>query len=345
MIGNPPWDVMTPSSQEFFTEYDPLFRTYEKQEALRRQQRIFAEIPDAMQDWERYNAFFEAMSNWAGKVADPFAMTLARGNEERSLQTAWEKHRQQHVGFADPAHPFHLQGSADLNSYKLFAEVFWHLLRQGGRLGVILPTGIYSDFGTKDLRETRLVKGRIELIYAFQNEKRVFSAAHHSFEQVALFATKGGSTRGFLTRFRMGVGDSPHAHELPDDILKRDDAAMCFTPEDVRRTSPKTLILVELRSDRDLAIFRTSYATSIRPLIRKRDGCHRWKPEEFGPDDPRHGWTWDHCRADAVALLGSEVAVEKYVRGDDQKPEKEAPPPKATDLFGQPLGPRQGNLF
>src|SRR5262249_12098177 len=28
------------------------------------------------------------------------------------------------------------------------------------------------------------------------------------------------------------------------------------------------------------------------PLIRKRDGCHRWKPEEFGKDDPRYGWTW-----------------------------------------------------
>jgi hypothetical protein len=51
------------------------------------------------------------------------------------------------------------------------------------------------------------------------------------------------------------------------------------------------------------------------PLIRKRDGCHRWQPEEFGTDDPRHGWTWDHCRQDALALLGSEDAVRKYVEG------------------------------
>jgi hypothetical protein len=264
LLGNPPWDVMKPNSQEFFTEFDPLYRTLDKQAALRRQKELSDTVPGVRDQWDEYNARFKALSNWAGKVAQPFDVTLARGGEEKGLKAAWEKHRQQHVGFADAAHPFHLQGSADLNSYKLFTEVFWHLLRHGGRLGVILPTGIYSDFGTKDLRETLLTKGQIDFIYGFQNEKRVFSAAHHSFKQVALFATRGGSTRGFLTRFRMGVGNSPHAHELPDDLLNRDHAAMCFTPEDVKRNSPKTLSLVELGSERDLAIFRTIYEHSIR---------------------------------------------------------------------------------
>src|SRR5271157_3800275 len=48
-------------------------------------------------------------------------------------------------------------------------------------------------------------------------------------------------------------------------------------------------------------------------LIAKRDGCHVWKPENFPEDDPRHGWTWDDCWNDAVALLGSEEAVRKYL--------------------------------
>lgn len=50
------------------------------------------------------------------------------------------------------------------------------------------------------------------------------------------------------------------------------------------------------------------------PLIFKRGGCHIWKPEEFTEDDPRYGWTWDHCRQDAIALLGSEQALEEYIR-------------------------------
>ena len=41
MIGNPPWDVMKPNSQEFFTEFDPLYRTYDKQAAFRKQKELF----------------------------------------------------------------------------------------------------------------------------------------------------------------------------------------------------------------------------------------------------------------------------------------------------------------
>ena len=47
----------------------------------------------------------------------------------------------------------------------------------------------------------------------------------------------------------MGVGDSPEAHEIPDDILAAiDAAAMSFTPDDVQQNSPKSLSLVELES-------------------------------------------------------------------------------------------------
>ncbi len=146
----------------------------------------------------------------------------------------------------------------------MFAEAFWRLPKADSRLGVILPTGIYSDFGTKDLREELLLRGRLDFLYAFQNEKKIFSAADHRYKQTALLATKGGHTESFQARFRMGVGDSPEAHEIPDDLLRNDSLAMRFTPDDVRKNSPKSLSLVELRSQRDLDIFRKIYDHSIR---------------------------------------------------------------------------------
>ena len=86
--------------------------------------------------------------------------------------------------------------------------------------------------------------------------------------------------------------------------------------------------------------------TGPDPLIRKRDGCHRWKPEEFGKDDPRYGWTWDHCWQDAVALLGGENAVREYVEGKkEQQTTKEPRTDGPTDLYGQPLPPKQAKLF
>ncbi len=59
------------------------------------------------------------------------------------------------------------------------------------------------------------------------------------------------------------------------------------------------------------------------PLILKREGCHVWKPENFPPNDLRHGWTWDDCWNDAIALLGSKEAVEKYIA---EKPDTTAKP-------------------
>ena len=291
MIGNPPWDVMKPNSQEFFTDFDPLYRTYDKQAALRKQTAMFDSIPVVSEQWDEYNARFKSLANWARSAADPFDLLLARGSQGTGLAAVWAKRRLSRLGYADPEHPYRLQGSADLNSYKMFAEVFWNLMKLDGRLGVILPTGIYSDFGTKDLRETLLFRGRIDFIYAFQNEKKIFTAADHRYKQVALFVSKGGKTESFRTRFRMGVGDSPEAHELPDDILEvvgglwmvggetpkgsipsspstihhqPTTKSMVFTPDDIRTNSPKTLSLVELKSDRDLAIFRKIYARSIR---------------------------------------------------------------------------------
>jgi hypothetical protein len=263
VIGNPPWDVMKPNSQEFFSDYDPLYRMHDKQAALRQQRQLFAADPAIERRWLDYNATFRALANWAANAADPFDVTLARGKEGEQLKAAWESRRKTRPGYAAPEHPFRLQGSADVNSYKMFAELFWHLLRPGGRLGAILPTGLYSDFGTRSLREELLFRGQLEFMYAFQNEKKIFVAADHRFKQAAVFATKGGSTTEFRARFRMGVGDSPQSHEIPDDILGRD-GGLTFTPETVRANSPKTLSLVELRTPRDLEIFEKIYANSIR---------------------------------------------------------------------------------
>ena len=78
------------------------------------------------------------------------------------------------------------------------------------------------------------------------------------------------------------------------------------------------------------------------PLILKRDGCHVWKPENFPPDDPRHGWTWDDCWNDAVALLGSEEAVGKYIEGTAQAP---ADPNRAARSSRRSSSAAQPRLF
>ncbi len=46
-----------------------------------------------------------------------------------------------------------MQGRGDLNTYKLFLERNLALLRDDGGLGQVLPSGVYTDLGSKELRE------------------------------------------------------------------------------------------------------------------------------------------------------------------------------------------------
>ena len=75
------------------------------------------------------------------------------------------------------------------------------------------------------------------------------------------------------------------------------------------------------------------------PLISKRRGCPVWEPEKFTPDDPRFGWTWEHCWNDAVALLGSEQAVQEVVSGAAENNAKKELAHKTEEL------PIPGGLF
>jgi hypothetical protein len=214
--------------------------------------------------WNEYNARFKALGNWVRNVAEPFDLALVKGKEGVALASAWARRRQERKGFADPSHQFRLQGSADLNSYKMFTEVFWNLLKPQGRFGVILPSGLYSDLGSKDLREALLYRGQIDFLYAFQNEKRVFPAVFHGFVQIALFAERRTSSSPFRCLFRLGVGDSPAVQEIPVDILRKSADAMEFTPEDIGTNCPRSLSFVELRSRRDADLFGTVYRNSLR---------------------------------------------------------------------------------
>ena len=36
VLANPPWELLQTNSKEFYTNFDPLFKTYKKQDALRR---------------------------------------------------------------------------------------------------------------------------------------------------------------------------------------------------------------------------------------------------------------------------------------------------------------------
>ena len=321
-IGNPPWEVQKPNSKEFFSDVDPLYRGYGKQEALDRQVEYFRNDAQVEQDWLAYCARLKARSNWVKYAAHPFGDQIRFDkdkNEHHAFPLAklfaqsaadhklWADLRKGRSGFADPAHPFLHQGSADLNTYKMFLEAGQALLRNGGRLALLVPSGIYSDKGAGALRHLFLNRSRWSHLYAFQNERFIFGAVHHAFKVAAIQVEKNGSSGSLRTRFRLGPGDSPEAHELETDI-PNEGGYLSVSVGEIEEFSPHSGAILEIRTPRDLGIAKKLYANGVLLGDKSAEGWSlryttefhmtndsalfppRWKWEEKGyrPDEYGH---------------------------------------------------------
>jgi hypothetical protein len=271
IVGNPPWEIQKPNSKEFFSNIDPLYRTYGKQEALDCQLQYFEADSTIEEDWLAYCARLKALSNWSKFVAyafgddeaasSKFSLSRRKAEAER-LATEWRRQRAKRTGYSDPEHPFRYQGSADVNTYKMFAELAHALTREGGRFSLIIPSGIYTDKGSGSLRRLFLNRCEWTHLYAFQNERFIFSAIDHRNKMVIISVNKGGRTESIATRFRLGPGDSPEAQELMTDAL--DDARFLSVPAaQIKRFSPNTGALLEVRTERDLKILEKMYANGV----------------------------------------------------------------------------------
>jgi hypothetical protein len=71
---------------------------------------------------------------------------------------------------------FDLTAVGDLNTYALFAELFLNLIGQGGRAGLIVPTGIATDNSTKAYFDAISSGGRLVSLYDFENRGGLFPA-------------------------------------------------------------------------------------------------------------------------------------------------------------------------
>ena len=263
VLGNPPWDIAKPNSMEFFSDIDPLYRSYGKQEALRKQKDYF-ESEEVEDRWLVYQSKFRARSNFTSHAARPFGdpkgaekasqrFSIVPGSLGTELHSRWRETREGSVGYCDTEHPFRHQGSADQNLYKLFLEAAHNLLQPQGRLGFLVPSGLYSDHGTRALRDLFLERCRWEWMFSVENRRKIFPI-HRSYKFNPVIVEKSGSTDAIRTAFmRHDIGDWERAEEH----------AISYDGDQVRRFSPKSRALLEIRSNRDLGILGKIYENAV----------------------------------------------------------------------------------
>jgi hypothetical protein len=244
-VGNPPWDVLEPKTQEFYSKYDVNFRSLDKKEAADRIKELHEQNTSLDTQWASYEALFHEGSAWFKEPAAYTALT---------------------------------KGKIDL--YKAFLERFFQVLRKDGHLGIVCPSGLYTDEGAFPLRKLFFEQSRIQCLYCFENRwPAVFEAVDNRFKFILFSTQRGGSTEKFKCAFMQ--------HD-PMRLPMIEAKAAEVTYEQVLQFSPEALALVEFKQQEDANVVVKLYTDN--PLLNevRPDSWNFKQSYEFNLTTHRH---------------------------------------------------------
>lgn len=217
-VGNPPWDLSSANHQEFFSSYDKEFRSLNRQQSLRRIKKICDQNKMISDKWSIHRKVIDEQNNY---FREPSAYTGTPSGRS--------------------------------NLYQYFLLRCFDLLGIDGQLGLIIPSGVYTDKGCQPLREYFFKYSRVSFLYCFENRLSVFNI-HRSFKFVLLGIQKGGNTNHFKCAFMV--------HD-PEQLLEIDRNALEMRMSDIRKFSPDTLAVMEFRNKKHANISTLMYTNSI----------------------------------------------------------------------------------
>src|SRR5260221_4894741 len=103
------------------------------------------------------------------------------------------------VRFTRDSGIYSAQSDGHANRYQLFVERAVALARPGGRIGLVLPSGLATDYGSARLRQRLLADCDVDALVGIDNRRGIF-AIHRSVRFVLLTGSRGGPTRSIAFR-------------------------------------------------------------------------------------------------------------------------------------------------
>jgi hypothetical protein len=222
IITNPPWEVFKPESKEFFAEYSNVvtknkmdLKTFDKEKAK------ILKDKEILSAWLKYQSRFPHLAEYFRK-AKQFQNQTSIINGKKA--------------------------AANNNLYKLFVEQSFNLLRKGGYSGIVIPASIYTDIGSKQLRELLFDGSKVTGLFCFENRKEIFENVHRSFKFVVLSFEKGGRTKSFPAAFMR--------HDVSELVNFPTYGAVNISVDVVKKLSPDAYSLFEFKSEAEKVILK-----------------------------------------------------------------------------------------
>ena len=195
VLGNPPWETMSPDQKEFFSTYDPEVRFM----APTDQKAAFDQLlehPSIAEKWEEYCRDLYAAVHFM-KSSGRYRL-FAPGN----------------------------LGKGDFNVYRMFVETALAATREGCVAAQFVPEGLYNGANATAIRLEIFENFRLEKLAGFENSKGIWFPSIDTRTKFCLYvAWKGGHTDQFGAVFRVNSTErlqafsSSRGLSIPVDVV------------------------------------------------------------------------------------------------------------------------------
>jgi hypothetical protein len=185
--------------------------------------------------------------------------------------------------FTRDAGVYSAQSDGHANRYQLFVERAMALTKSGGRLGLVLPSGLVTDRGSAPLRRMLLSRCDVDAIVGFDNHRGVFPI-HRSMRFVLVTASQGAPTRRIACR--LGLDDPAELESIGEEPAESSPwFPIHLTPAVLARLSGDDLAIPHVRTPLDLRI--VDRAVALFPLLGSAAGWSAEFGRELNASDDR----------------------------------------------------------
>jgi len=194
-----------------------------------------------------------------------------------------------------------------LNTYQVFAGLVRQLVSGRGRVGVVLPTGIATDYFNQDYFSALVSEGVLASLYDFENRQGLFPGVHRSYK-FSLLTLTGPEAAAEAADYAFFL------HQV--DELADPERHFALTAEDLRRINPNTGSCPIFRTRRDAELTAKLYRAAP-VLVNEAAGENPWGCTFMRMFDMQGDANLLHLET-SIGPEWHKVAFGHYVSGEKQ---------------------------